>query len=42
MHRFDILKEVNKGLLSSFRKNDINIPFPVRVVYPPKEEKGSR
>lgn len=35
VNRFAALKEVNKLLFYNFKKKDINIPFPVRVVYPP-------
>jgi small-conductance mechanosensitive channel len=33
VNRFAILKEVNRELFYAFKKNDINIPFPVRVLY---------
>lgn len=33
INRFAVYKEVNRELFYSFKKNDINIPFPVRVVY---------
>ncbi len=33
VHRFGVLKDVNRELFYSFKKNDISIPFPVRVVY---------
>jgi small-conductance mechanosensitive channel len=33
VNRFAVLKEVNRGLFYAFKKNDINIPFPVRVLY---------
>jgi len=33
VHRFSVLKDVNRELFYAFKKNDINIPFPVRVVY---------
>ncbi|HSB46521.1 MAG TPA: mechanosensitive ion channel family protein [Candidatus Bilamarchaeum sp.] len=39
IHRFAILKKVERELFYEFRKNDINIPFPVRVMYPPPKEK---
>ncbi len=32
INRFSVLKDVNKELLSEFRKNKIEIPFPVRVM----------
>ena len=38
--RWAVLKDVNRELFYSFRKNDINIPFPVRVMYPPPQKKG--
>ncbi len=38
-NRFEALKEVNKELFYSFKKKDINVPFPVRVVYPPPKPK---
>jgi small-conductance mechanosensitive channel len=33
VNRFAILKQVNRELFYAFKKNDINIPFPVRVLY---------
>ncbi len=39
VNRWDALKEVNKELFYSFKKKDINVPFPVRVVYPPPKPK---
>jgi len=37
VNRFDVLKEVNRGLFYSLKKNGIRIPFPVRVIV--KEDK---
>ncbi|MEW6722902.1 MAG: mechanosensitive ion channel family protein [Candidatus Micrarchaeota archaeon] len=39
VNRFGPMKKVFHELFYAFRKNDINIPFPVRVMYPPPEEK---
>jgi len=33
VNRFKILKEVNRELFYALKKNDIRIPFPVRVLY---------
>lgn len=38
-NRFGVLKDVNRELFYAFKKNGINIPFPVRVVYQPEQEK---
>jgi small-conductance mechanosensitive channel len=35
LNRFGVQKEIFRELFYRFRKNNINIPFPVRVVYPP-------
>lgn len=37
VNRFAVLKEVNRELFYSFKKNGINIPFPVRVIYNEKK-----
>jgi small-conductance mechanosensitive channel len=44
VNRFAILKEVNRELFYAFKKNDINIPFPVRVLYnaPAPENKAKQ
>jgi small-conductance mechanosensitive channel len=39
VNRFSALKSVNGELFYNLRKSDINIPFPVRVNYPPPERK---
>jgi small-conductance mechanosensitive channel len=39
INRFGPLKEVNRELFYTFKKNNINVPFPVRVVYPAPEGK---
>lgn len=39
INRFAVLKEVNRQLFYSFRKNGISVPFPVRVVYNAPEQK---
>jgi len=41
-NRFDALKDVNRELFYSFKKNSINIPFPVRVIYnqPAEQQAG--
>jgi small-conductance mechanosensitive channel len=36
INRFAVLKEVNRELFYMFKKNKVNIPFPVRVVYQKK------
>ena len=33
VNRFAVLKEVNRELFYTFKKNDVSIPFPVRVIY---------
>ena len=40
INRWAVLKDVNRELFYTFKKNDVNIPFPVRVMYPPPGEKG--
>lgn len=42
VNRFAVLKDVNRELFYTFRKNDVNIPFPVRVMYPPPGEKNRK
>lgn len=37
-NRFSVIKDVNRELFYAFKKNKINIPFPVRVVYQQKEK----
>ncbi|MFH1784817.1 MAG: mechanosensitive ion channel family protein [Candidatus Micrarchaeota archaeon] len=37
-NRFSVIKDVNRGLFYAFKKNKINIPFPVRVIYQQKEK----
>ena len=39
VNRFAAIKEVNRELFYAFKKHDINIPFPVRVVYQQNEGK---
>jgi small-conductance mechanosensitive channel len=39
VNRFAVLKEVNRGLFYAFKKNDINVPFPTRVVYQQNESR---
>lgn len=38
VNRFSALKDVNHELFYSFKKNNINIPFPVRVIYNEKKK----
>ncbi|MDD5171697.1 MAG: mechanosensitive ion channel family protein [Candidatus ainarchaeum sp.] len=37
IHRFAVLKEMNRELFYAFKKNKVNIPFPVRVIYNEKK-----
>ncbi|MBS3067060.1 mechanosensitive ion channel family protein [Candidatus Micrarchaeota archaeon] len=37
--QFSVLKTVNKELFYEFKKNKINIPFPVRTIYNEKKKK---
>ncbi len=39
VNRWDVMKAVNRELFYAFKKNDVNIPFPVRVMYPPPGDK---
>lgn len=41
VNRFAVLKKVNRELFYAFKKNNVNIPFPVRVLYnaPPPDGK---
>ena len=42
LSRFGVQKEVFRELFYRFRKNDINIPFPVRVIYNKEEPKAKK
>jgi small-conductance mechanosensitive channel len=44
INRWAVLKEINRELFYAFRKSNINIPFPVRVIYEPpiEETKGKK
>jgi small-conductance mechanosensitive channel len=33
VNRFKVLKDVNRELFYAFKKNGVNVPFPVRVIY---------
>jgi small-conductance mechanosensitive channel len=39
LNRFAVQKEIFRELFYTFKKNDVNIPFPVRVMYPPPQGK---
>ncbi|MFH0737313.1 MAG: mechanosensitive ion channel family protein [Candidatus Micrarchaeota archaeon] len=40
IHRFAVIKEVNRELFYAFKKHDVSIPFPVRVVY--RQDEGKK
>jgi small-conductance mechanosensitive channel len=40
VHRFTALKSVNHELFYVFKENEINVPFPVRVIYNRNEMEG--
>ncbi len=42
VNRFDALKEVNRSLFYSFKKEGISVPFPAMVVYKPPEAANPR